>query len=80
MLLQVPFDATPAKKGVPIVVEPFQTATGVDADCLRGHLYWSDTTGRAVKRAGYDGSKPEVFLRGRGMGFPEDVVRYSAIS
>ena len=42
----MPFDATPAKKGVPIVVEPFQTATGVDADCLRGRLYWSDTTGR----------------------------------
>ena len=26
--MQVPFDATPAKKGVPIVVEPFQAGFG----------------------------------------------------
>ena len=72
--IEVPFDATPAKKGVPVVVEPFQTATGVDADCLRGRLYWSDTTGRAIKRAGYDGAAPEVFLRRGPVGFPEGLA------
>ena len=73
--MKVPFDATPAKKGVPVVVEPFQTATGVDADCLRGRLYWSDTTGRAIKRAAYDGAGgSEVFLRRGPEGFPEGLA------
>ena len=43
-------------------------------DCLRGRLYWSDTTGRAIKRAGYGGAKPEVFLRRGPVGFPEGLA------
>ena len=46
----------------------------VPPDCLRGRLYWSDTTGRAIKRAGYGGAKPEVFLRRGPVGFPEGLA------
>ena len=38
-------------------------------------IYWSDTTGSAIRRANYDGSQPEVFLDSLdGLMFPEGVA------
>lgn len=72
-LMKVPFDASASKMGTPILVKPFQTATGVDTDCLRGQIYYTDTTGKAIRRANYDGSEAEVFLD-RETDFPEGLA------
>ncbi len=74
-LLKVPFDASSDENvGMPIVVRPHQTATGIDVDCLRGKVYWTDTTGRAIRRADYDGSNHELFFKGGPGFFPEGVA------
>ena len=72
---KVPFDAGILGKrpGQPVLVHPRQMATGIDVDCLRGKVYWTDTTGRSIRRANYDGSESEVVLD-RDMGFPEGLA------
>jgi len=37
-------------------------AAGVDIDCSRGKLYWSDTTNKLISMSSIDGSGVEVFL------------------
>jgi sugar lactone lactonase YvrE len=48
-------------------------ATGIAVDCLRGKIYWTDTTGKSIRRSNYDGSEHKVFLDKR-MGFPEGLA------
>lgn len=107
-LMKIPFDASESKKGVPLLVKPFMTATGIDVDCLRGKVshesffilalyrrlrlrhssytlvkletvlpscflykvYWTDTTGKSIRRSNYDGTQTEIFLD-RDLQFPE---------
>ncbi len=32
-----------------------KVASGIDIDCMKGDVYWSDTTNKLVLRAGMDG-------------------------
>ena len=57
-LIKVPFTS----KGTPIYFRPLMTATSVDVDCFEGKMYWTDTTGRAIRRSDYSGAGVETFL------------------
>ncbi|GLH09807.1 Putative vitellogenin receptor [Gryllus bimaculatus] len=46
----------------PIVMKLFQEAVGIDVDCLRGRLYWSDIAGKVIKSSFYNGSDVQIFL------------------
>lgn len=37
-LMKIPFNAAQANQGYPLLMQPFMTATGIDADCLRGKV------------------------------------------
>lgn len=39
----------------------------------RGKVYWTDTTGRMIRRANYDGSQSEIFWD-RDLAFPEGLA------
>lgn len=63
------------QKGIPIFVKSFMTAAGLDVDCFKGKLYWSDTTGSSIMRANYNGSNAQVFLTAKdGLQFPEGIA------
>lgn len=49
-------------KSVPLTVEPFQTAIGIDFDCYNQKLYWSDVATRAIKMGNINGSGKGAFL------------------
>lgn len=54
----------PLKDGraVPLIVEPFQTAIGIDIDCPNRQIYWSDVATGAIKVASFNGSDKGTFL------------------
>ncbi len=58
-LIKVPLSTG---KAVPLVVEPFQTAIGIDIDCPNNRIYWSDVATRAIKTASFNGSDKATFL------------------
>lgn len=35
---------------------------GVDKDCARGRIYWSDISNKQILSAKYDGSDKKVFI------------------
>ena len=70
MIFKVPFSG---KKSKPINIESSQVASGIDIDCMKGQMYWTDTTNRQIKRANIDGKKSETFLSGN-MRFPEGIA------
>jgi hypothetical protein len=53
----------------------FQLATGIDLDCSTGHVYWTDTTSKTIRRSNMDGSGSEVFLE-QSFTFPEGFLLY----
>ncbi|XP_076314540.1 uncharacterized protein LOC143226890 [Tachypleus tridentatus] len=62
-LLQMPFNPTRNNPGKLVLMEPYQTAIGIATDCQKGHVYWTDVAHRVIRRANYDGSSSEVFIR-----------------
>lgn len=69
-VLNVPFAGKGSK---PINVLSTQVATGIDIDCMKGLVYWSDTTNRMIRRSNIDGSNQEIFLS-EDMKFPEGIA------
>lgn len=61
-VLKMPLEVKVKDKGKIIVMEPFQTAVGIDIDCLNGYVYWTDVAQAKIKRARYNGSDIEVVL------------------
>jgi nidogen (entactin) len=51
-------DSTP----IPLTIEPFQTAIGLDFDCINQKLYWSDVASRSIKMSNINGTGKETFL------------------
>ena len=57
-----------------IMIDPLHTIKlGIDIDCMKGHVYWTDTTNRQIKRADISGKNPETFLSD-GLKFPEGIA------
>lgn len=46
-----------------IQVKSYQTAVGLDVDCLEGKVYWSDITGRAIRSSLFNGSNKVDFIK-----------------
>ncbi|XP_023331515.1 nidogen-2 isoform X4 [Eurytemora carolleeae] len=69
-IIKVPFSGRGSK---PINIQSKQLAAGVDIDCSRGKLYWSDTTNKLISMSSIDGSGVEVFLAD-GFSFPEGLA------
>lgn len=57
-------------QGKPIQIKYFQTAVGLDIDCVEGRLFWSDVSGMAIRSANYNGSGKSDFITA-GIGSPE---------
>ena len=38
-----------------LIIMSIQVASGIDIDCMKGQVYWSDTTNKMIRRAGIDG-------------------------
>ena len=56
------------------MIDPLHTIKlGIDIDCMKGHVYWTDTTNRQIKRADISGKNPETFLSD-GLKFPEGIA------
>ena len=70
MLFHVPFSGKGSK---PINIQSSQVASGIDIDCMKGHVYWTDTTNRLIKRADINGKNVETFLD-ESMKFPEGIA------
>jgi len=70
MLFKVPFSGRGSK---PINVLSSQVASGIDIDCMKGQVYWSDTTNKLIKRASIDGKNVETFMSDS-MKFPEGLA------
>ena len=70
MIFKVPFSGKGSK---PINILSSQVASGIDIDCMKGHVYWTDTTNRQVKRSDISGKNPETFLA-EGLKFPEGIA------
>eukprot|EP00092_Neocalanus_flemingeri_P000676 GFUD01000718.1.p1 GENE.GFUD01000718.1~~GFUD01000718.1.p1 ORF type:complete len:1537 (-),score=283.11 GFUD01000718.1:154-4470(-) len=70
MLFKVPFSGKGSK---PINVLSSQVASGIDIDCMKGQVYWSDTTNKLIKRANMDGKNVETFMS-ESMKFPEGLA------
>lgn len=62
-IVRMPLQALRGDLGRPIVMQPLQTAVGVDIDCTAGHIYWSDVSRKVIKRSNYNGSNVEVFIK-----------------
>ncbi|XP_028136673.1 nidogen [Diabrotica virgifera virgifera] len=60
--LQIPLDRTRNKVKKPVQVKAYQTAVGLDVDCLEGRIYWSDISGRAISSSALDGTDKEHFI------------------
>ena len=70
MIFKVPFSGKGSK---PIVIQSTQVATGIDMDCMKGKIYWTDTTNNIIRRADVDGKNEEIFLQ-EDMRFPEGIA------
>jgi len=70
MIFKVPFSGQGSK---PINVLSSQVASGIDIDCMKGQVYWSDTTNKLIKRASIDGKNVETFMKDA-MKFPEGLA------
>jgi len=60
-IIQIPLGGG-GSSAIPITVDPFQTATGIDIDCPSQKVYWSDVGTRSIKIANYNGSERTAFL------------------
>merc|ERR1712240_872987 len=57
----------------PINVQSSQVASGIDIDCMKGKVYWSDTTNKLIRRASMDGKNAESLLSSN-LTFPEGIA------
>ncbi|KAF4521231.1 hypothetical protein B566_EDAN005442 [Ephemera danica] len=71
--LRIPFKPTFNNRGRPIQIQYYQTAVGIDIDCLEGRVYWGDVNGKTIKSCKYDGADRENFLA-KDIGAPEGVA------
>lgn len=62
-IYRVPFQITPRDYATPFNSATDQIAVGIDVDCVSGNIYWGDVVGNTIKRAAYDGSRYENFIR-----------------
>ncbi|KAF7287931.1 hypothetical protein GWI33_000273 [Rhynchophorus ferrugineus] len=60
--LRLPIDQNSRQVGRPIQIRPYQTAVGLDIDCLEGRVFWSDVSGKAIRSSFYNGSSKEDFI------------------
>ncbi|KAF6207786.1 hypothetical protein GE061_016234 [Apolygus lucorum] len=63
-VMRIPF--TQDSPGFPINIEESQVAVGITTDCVEGKVYWSDLSRNTIRRAKYDGSEAEEFLKTSG--------------
>ncbi|KAK4886874.1 hypothetical protein RN001_003145 [Aquatica leii] len=68
--LKIPFENSAKNSAKLTYINEFQTAVGLDIDCLLGRVYWSDITGRVIKSAHYNGSGVVDFIT-NDIGSPE---------
>ncbi|XP_018565224.1 nidogen-2 [Anoplophora glabripennis] len=71
--LKIPLEPTKTLTKKAVQVKGYQTAVGLDVDCMEGRIYWSDITGRAIRSALFDGSKKEDFIKDA-IGSPEGLA------
>lgn len=60
--LRIPLEHSRSNIKRPIQIKPYQTAVGLDVDCLEGRVYWSDVSGRAIRSALFNGSNKIDFV------------------
>jgi hypothetical protein len=65
-------------QAIPLTVEPFQTAIGIDIDCPNKKVYWSDVGMRAIKMGNFNGSERVPFLED-GMNGDQTLIDLSSI-
>lgn len=61
--LRVPLENKKSSMNKPIQIKIYQTAVGLDIDCLEGRVYWSDVSGRAIRSASFNGSNKIDFIK-----------------
>lgn len=61
--LRVPLEHKTSSMNRPIQIKTYQTAVGLDIDCLEGRVYWSDVSGRAIRSALFNGSNKIDFIK-----------------
>ncbi|KAJ8922644.1 hypothetical protein NQ315_007676 [Exocentrus adspersus] len=72
--LKIPLDeAAKSNMKKAIQVKGYQTAVGLDIDCLEGRVYWSDITGRAIRSSLFNGSDKADFIKDA-IGSPEGLA------
>ncbi|CAG9854211.1 unnamed protein product [Phyllotreta striolata] len=68
--LRVPLNPKQTRPRKPIQAKAFQTAVGLDVDCLEGRVYWSDISGRAIRSSLLNGTDKNNFVT-QNIGSPE---------
>lgn len=61
--LRIPFDASKRNLAKLTHINEYQTAVGLDIDCLVGRVYWSDISRRVIKSSAYNGSNVTDFIK-----------------
>ena len=60
--LKVPMEPTKRNPGKPIQIKMYQTAVGLDIDCMEGRVFWTDISGRAIRSSLFNGSDKVDFI------------------
>lgn len=60
--LRIPLDQKKIQANKPVQAKAFQTAVGLDVDCLEGRVYWSDISGRAIRSSFLNGTDKGDFV------------------
>jgi len=71
-VLKIPLED--AKRTSPVSLRSGQVAASLDVDCENKRVYWTDTSGRLLREANFDGSDERIFARIARGGFPEGVA------
>lgn len=61
--LRIPLEHSKSNIKMPIQIKAYQTAVGLDIDCLEGRVYWSDVSGRAIRSALFNGKNATDFMK-----------------
>ncbi|KAH1019720.1 hypothetical protein HUJ04_009502 [Dendroctonus ponderosae] len=70
---KIPIEATRMNPGKPIQIKTYQTAVGLDIDCMESRVYWSDISLHAIRSSSYNGSDNKDFLA-EGIHSPEGLA------
>lgn len=60
--LRIPLENSKLNTKKPIQMKAYQTAVGLDIDCMEGRVYWSDISTRAIKSSLFNGSDKADFI------------------